>query len=442
LPVINNGYAKFPSKRKLGILPLVAVIFFTVSGGPFGIEPLIGYAGNLSILLLAVIPVFWDIPSILMVTELNSMMPVSGGYYQWVKRALGTRWAFYEGWWTWLYTFVDLAIYPVFFVEYCSYFFPEIAHYKIPVCLAVIWINAGLNILGIRSVGKSSLFLSAIVIVPFAGLIIYGAMHPLSAPVSHHSMDRSTLGLALYTIMWNYIGWDNATTYAGEVDKPARSYLISMLIAFGCIYALYLLSAYTALHSGLSFATIAKNGFPYVAQEFGGRSMGALFSVCGMASMLGIFSSVLLSVSRIPSVMSEDKLLPAFISKHHPKFDTPYISIILCALVVSLLIMRSIADLLVMDITLYGAGLALEFISLIVLRIRFPAEKRPFRIPVNTPWLIVISCFPFIVFIIALSGVLDSTGAGFQPAVFALIALASAEAGWVVVNIKNKRFKI
>ncbi len=51
-------------------------------------------------------------------------MPVEGGYYEWVKRGLGIRWAFFEGWWTWLYTFVDLAIYPVFFIEYASFFFP------------------------------------------------------------------------------------------------------------------------------------------------------------------------------------------------------------------------------------------------------------------------------------------------------------------------------
>ena len=54
----------------------------------------------------------WDLPAIFTVLELNSMMPVEGGYYKWVKHALGTRWGFYEGWWTWLYTFADLADLP------------------------------------------------------------------------------------------------------------------------------------------------------------------------------------------------------------------------------------------------------------------------------------------------------------------------------------------
>jgi amino acid transporter len=67
------------------------------------------------------------------VLELNSMMPVTGGYYQWVKHALGQRWGFYEGWWTWLYTFADLAIYPVLFIEYAGFFFPGIAAHKIEI---------------------------------------------------------------------------------------------------------------------------------------------------------------------------------------------------------------------------------------------------------------------------------------------------------------------
>src|SRR5436190_15362306 len=100
------------------------------------------------------------------------MMPVTGGYYQWVKKALGLRFAFYEGWWTWLYTFVDLAIYPVLFVEYASFFFPQIEAYKVPICLIIIWGSAALNILGIVPVGKTSIILGAAVLAPFIILFV------------------------------------------------------------------------------------------------------------------------------------------------------------------------------------------------------------------------------------------------------------------------------
>ena len=114
---------------------------------------------NGALLLLMVVPFLWDLPSIFMVLELNSMMPVDGGYYKWVEPSPGKRWAFYEGWWTWLYSFTDLAIYPVLFVTYLSFFFPLIAAYKIPLCLLIVWGSAGLNILGIVPVGKVSIIL-------------------------------------------------------------------------------------------------------------------------------------------------------------------------------------------------------------------------------------------------------------------------------------------
>src|SRR3984957_19800377 len=93
---INDIFIPMPSSatlKKIRPLQLVAVIFFTVSGGPYGLEPLISYAGqHAAILILLITPVLWDLPAIFTVLELNSMMPVTGGYYQWVKRTLGKRW--------------------------------------------------------------------------------------------------------------------------------------------------------------------------------------------------------------------------------------------------------------------------------------------------------------------------------------------------------------
>ncbi len=177
---MKSGTALVPQTvGKISVLPLAAVIFFTVSGGPYGIEPLIGYAGIYAIPLLMITPLLWDVPLILVVLELNSMMPVEGGYYEWVKRGLGLKWAFMEGCWTWLYSFVDLAIYPVLFVEYASFFFPQVEVYKTPVCIAMVWLVAALNIRGIVLVGKTALFLTVAVMIPFIILYFTGFLHPV-----------------------------------------------------------------------------------------------------------------------------------------------------------------------------------------------------------------------------------------------------------------------
>src|SRR6185295_3824201 len=243
-----------PHKR-LRILPLAAVIFLTVSGGPYGLEPLLSYGGTHgALLILMLTPLLWDVPTIFIVLELNSMMPVTGGYYQWVKRAMGLRFAWYEGWWTWLYTFVDLAIYPVLFVEYLSFFVPEVEAYKIPVCLVIIWGSAWMNIRGIVLVGKASEILGIAVLIPFIILFIYFVTHhsgtfDLPSP-SLQGIKFPTLGLALYTVMWNFLGWDNVTTYAEEVAHPINSYLKSVAIAFILIFVVYFMAVVVAMQSG------------------------------------------------------------------------------------------------------------------------------------------------------------------------------------------------
>lgn len=428
-----------PAIKKIRPLQLIAVIFFTVSGGPYGLEPLLSYAGEHgAILLLLLTPMAWDIPAIFTVLELNSMMPIEGGYYRWVKYALGTRWGFYEGWWTWLYTFVDLAIYPVLFVEYASFFFPELTAYKIPVCLCIIWASAGLNILGIVPVGRVSLILGVVVLTPFLVLILAFFYHHaggLSIPSpSLKGVSYPSMGMALYTVMWNCLGWDNVTTYAEEVEKPVRSYLISVFTAFILVIIVYFFAILVAQQSHINFNTLTDKGFPELGNMISGRWLAIMIAAGGMASTLGIYSAVLLSVSRVPKVMADDSLLPGWLNKSHSKFGTPYISIIICSLVVSLMVLWTFADLLIIDVTVYGAGLFLEYISLIRLRLVEPDAVRPFKIPLNIFGLCLMALLPLVVYAVALSGALVSTGKGIVPAVFAVCALLTAELIWWIIK--------
>ena len=434
------------SVKGLRIITLAAVIFCTVSGGPYGLEPLMIYAGqHAAFLLLLLTPLLWDLPTIFIVMELNCMMPITGGYYQWVKRALGIRWAFYEGWWTWFSIFVDLAIYPVLFVEYASFFFPEIAQYKIPICLFLIWLGAGLNILGIVQVGRTSVLLSIAILIPFIllfGMVISQHGGNISIPsLSFKNLSYSSLGMGIYTLMWNFMGWDNTTTYSEEVNKPVRTYLISTAIVFLMVLVVYFIVLISVQNSGIDFNELNEKGFPSLGKIVGGQWLAIFIAAGGMASAFGLFSAVLLSVSRIPKAMADDHLLPDKLQELHPKYKTPYLSIIVCSLVVSGMIFWTFGDLIIIDVTLYGAALFLEFISLIVFRIRLPDEHRPYKIPLNVAGLCLLILLPVSVYCIALSSAFLSTGKMFAPALFALSALLSAEVIWRIIVWRNPLLK-
>ncbi len=421
-----------PPKKLLRPLALVAVIFFTVSGGPYGLEPLLSYGGRQgALLLLLITPILWDIPTVLTVLELNAMMPVAGGYYQWVKKAMGQRWAFYEGWWTWLYTFVDLAIYPVLFVQYAAFFLPGLIAYKIPICLAIIWSCAGLNILGIVPVGRVSLLLGIAVLIPFLVLFGIGAGHHGFSLASMHDLSLrglspTAIGMGCYTVMWNMLGWDNTTTYADRVERPARTYILSTVVAFVLILLVYTCAIQFASTSGIDSKVLQDQGFPALGVLMGGKWLGVAIAAGGMASALGLFAAVLLSVCQVPKVMADDKMLPEALSASHPRFGTPYLSIIVCAVVVSAMVLWTFMDLIIIDITLYGAGLFLEFITLVILRIREPLTNRPFRIPMGVPGLLMLFILPVGVYFFALGGALSDTGETWKPAIFALAVLGTA----------------
>ena len=423
-------------RRYLRPAALPAVIFFSVSGGPYGLEPVISLVGGPNALLLVLVtPVLWAVPVILMVLELNGMMPRNGGYYQWVKTGLGPMWGFFEGWWTWLYMFVDLAIYPVLFVEYASYFFPEVSGFRYGVCLAIVWICAGLNLLGILPVGRSSVAFGSAVMAPFVVLFVAAfrhglSFHPEGMMAGHGAPGISAVGMGMFIVMWNYLGWDNSSTFAEEVDRPVRSYLVSIAWAFGLILATYALSILAAMQTGLDPATLEKEGFPSLGFQIGGTSVARLLAAGGMASALGLFVANLLSVSRLPKAMSDDGCLPSVLRKVDRRRGTPYVSIIACATVVSGMVFWKFEDLLIIDVVLYGCALFLEFCALISLRRRQPGIERPFRIPLSPKGLVAMTCLPALCFLAGIAALAANESIHTTALVFAFASLCTAPVAW------------
>src|SRR5213076_1805406 len=173
-------------RRSLTILSLVAVMFFNVSGGAFTTESLIVTVGPaVGLLILVLVPIFWSVPEALIVGELASMLPEEGGYYRWVYHAFGPFWAFQNGWWTWMYSLVDMAIYPVLFNQYLGFFFPNLGTAaRWGVSLAVIWGATAINLRGARPVGRSSILCGLFVMTGFMALTLAALPHANHAPWS------------------------------------------------------------------------------------------------------------------------------------------------------------------------------------------------------------------------------------------------------------------
>ena len=385
-------------KERISLLYLIAIVYFTVSGGAFGLEELVRSAGpGLALLLLAVTPLLWSLPIALMAAEMGSMLPVEGGYYRWVHLALGRFWGFQEGWWTWLYTFVDMALYPVLFADYAKYFFPNLTGWKHwLITLLVIYSGLALNLRGPRSVGRSAVLSFIFVALPFLLFSALGMLKIQNVPwqpltPDDHSLGQS-IGLGLSVVLWSYSGWDNVSTFAGEVERPKRNYPLAMMISVPLVTLLYLLPIGAGLGATHNWREWQTGTFSHVAAQVGGPWLGALMSLGVLFSVWSLFNSQLLYTSRLPLAMAEDGLLPRMLSRRHPRWGTPHVSLLLCSVIYSLFALLDFRKLVAMDVLLYAIALMLEFVALIKLRWHRPDLERPFKIPGGWLGLTLMTC--------------------------------------------------
>src|SRR6204780_5956205 len=110
---------------------------------------------RLTLVMCIVVPLPLSLPTALMAAELTALMPVEGGFYYWVKEALGPFAGFAEAYLTILYTAVDMAIYPVLFASYLSFILPLGPAAQVAIGDALVWMVGGLNFLGVRPVGMA-----------------------------------------------------------------------------------------------------------------------------------------------------------------------------------------------------------------------------------------------------------------------------------------------
>jgi amino acid transporter len=406
-----------PPTRKLTLLPLIGVIFFTVCGGAFGIEPLFGKVGaGWAILLILATPLLWGLPISLMVAELSAAMPVEGGYYVWVKRALGDFWGFQEGWWTCLYTSVDMSIYPVLFVGYLAYFIPFLkadddgnfttAQFfaRWGIAAIVITLSLWLNWRGARAVGYNSLLFLLVVLLPFVLLTASGLSHENGGFEKSLEAFRSGFGVemsgglfavGLATVMWNYSGWDNVSTYGGEVSNPSRNYPRALFIVTILAIAMYLFPTFALIgHTTDESLWNETAGFPALAELVGGPVLGTLLATAALASAWSLFNSQILYASRLPYAMAKEGWLPGILAKENTETAVPTNALIACCAVAAVFAALPFGKLVVIDIVLYTSEILLEFIALIVLRRSAAEMERPFKIRGGTPFLIILTILP------------------------------------------------
>src|ERR1700678_2500718 len=185
----NDNQSRLPTDgsrlRQIGFIPLLAIFYGYTAGGPFGFENIYRDAGpGMALVFLTFVPFFWSIPISFAAAELNSILPVQGGFYRWTRAAFGDFWGFQCGWWNWAGTFLLNSLYGVLVMDYLSIYIPSITGpTKWGGACAVLIILAALNARGIQVAGWVSVALLVAVLIPVAWLCAVSLFHLHHNPV-------------------------------------------------------------------------------------------------------------------------------------------------------------------------------------------------------------------------------------------------------------------
>jgi amino acid transporter len=436
-PPIAPTPLRLARRNKMRLLPLLGATYFMVAGGPYGLEDIIGKAGYWrALVMLAIIPILWSLPTSLMVGELASAIPDEGGYYVWVRRAMGRFWGFQEAWMSLAASVFDMAIYPTIFVLYLGRFAPSwtAGHRAMLWSLAVVLGCAVWNLTGAKAVGQGSVVLFCILLAPFVVLIVAAlwTWHGHGTGALLHPVGAPDLAGAISVTMWNYMGWDNASTVAQEVDDPQRNYPRAMLGAAALVAVTYILPLAAVGLAGLAadqFSAGAQGGtgsWTDAARILVGPALALAVVLGGMINGAGMFNPLMMSYSRVPFAMAEDGLLPHVLARRTSR-GVPWVSVLLCAAIWALALNFTFERLISIDLVLYGASLLLEFVALVVLRRREPNLVRPFRVPGGTAGAVAAGIGPALLIAFAVWAARDERVLGLNALLFSVaVAIAGA----------------
>ena len=384
--------------KPLSLWGMVAIIFFAVSGGPFGSEEAVATVGPFWVLVgFVVLPIIWSIPEGLMTAELSTMFPGNGGYVFWTTAAFGPRLGFMQGCWSWLSNVTSIAVYPHLLLQYLCSEFPVMAEpvYSITFLTIFTVSMSYVNYRGLHIIGSGGAIAIVLVLAPFLILAIVGFpmvdWDELKVAVPLSQLSPVDFVSFLNIMFWNLNSWENCSVLSGEIANPQKTlpraigialvitvlaYLVPLTVGIGVMGAV---AHYSQWEAGY---------FQAVGYQVGGRPMAFLILGAATFGCIGQYQSILCSSSYSLQALGEIGMLPASVA-WRSKYDTPTVGITVASAIVLSLTTLGFVDIVQLLNSVYCLSLLVEFATLISLRRKCRDMNRPFKIPLSRCGLVI-----------------------------------------------------
>jgi len=377
-------------KRVIGIRALAAcAINNTVGGGIFALPAIVAAALGSSSIIAYLICGFLIFIIIMCFAEIGSKITTTGGAYVYIENAFGRYAGFIANIMHWFgYAIMSDAAIANVLADTLSFFFPEL---KNPLHRALFFavILGGLIYVNIRGV-KQGIFLVELStfakLVPLFILIIAGTFYISPGNLSWNGMPQiKSLGEISLVLFFAFIGSESALSTGGEIKNPKKTVPAGILLGIGGSILIYILIQ--AVSQGVLGSDLAKYRDAPLA-ELAIRTIGktglVIITSGIIFSVFGTISGDVLAGPRILFGASKDKMLPAILSRVHPRFRTPHWAIFIYGLLIFLL---SVSGGFMFLATLASASILMVFLGVVcaVIRLRKKhdnsGQSNTFRVP-------------------------------------------------------------
>lgn len=393
----KNPAEKTDLGRKLGLGAVLALgVGTTVGSGIFSsLSEVAGAAGSSLFLVLAfVIGGLLQIPANFCYAELASAYPEDGGQYVYFREAGSRPLAFLCGWISfWATDPPSISIMALAIVNYLAFFIPIHGLALKLIAVAFVLVFMFVHLRSVEGGGKFQTVITALKILPFALIIGIGAFFikgdnflsttPLAGFAGAGGIMALLAGVSATT--WSFDGMGAACYMSGEIKDPEKNLPRGLILTAFIVLALY--AGLTSVASGLlTVDELAASDAPIALLAskipFIGNYAGTVVAIMAIIVVIGSLSSCIMFQPRIEYAMAKDGLFFKSFAKVHPKYETPYFSIIVqCAVAIVLIFATSLSDLLGYFTLVALLKNFLTFGTIFVLRKKenyHPAYRMPF----------------------------------------------------------------
>jgi len=271
------------------------------------------------------------------IAEVSSRYEETGGLYLYARDALGRFAGLLVAWMTWLTRIAAPAAAANLVWTYAAKFFPglESTGGKFLVLAVLMGHLALLNCLGVKMGKNLSNLFTAIKVGFLLAFVIAGACAlmtrpELRTPVTLPEVSAKTWFGTLLLLVYAYGGFEGALFVGGESCDPKRDTPIALLCALATVCAIYTAVQYVTIAT-LPGAGSSARPLADAAQRFVGPAGGTAIALAALLSGYGYLSANMLHAPRLIFALAEQGDFPAFLGKVHPKYRTPYASILVYA---------------------------------------------------------------------------------------------------------------